>query len=128
VIGGRHLVDGGVADNTAISEAVKAGASTIYVLASGYACSLPEPPRGALAIALQAITILVQRRLQSEVVGYRGEVDLRVVPPLCPLAISPVDFSHTADLIERAHTSTERWLDASADRSQAVELRGFHRH
>ncbi|HUE61288.1 MAG TPA: patatin-like phospholipase family protein, partial [Acidimicrobiales bacterium] len=66
-IEGRNLVDGGVADNTPISYAIGAGASTVYVLPTGYACSLDRPPRGALAIALQAINLLVQQRLRSDV-------------------------------------------------------------
>jgi NTE family protein len=63
MIDGRFLVDGGVADNTPISHAVDAGASVVYVLPTGYTCSLRQPPRDALAMALQALTLLVHERL-----------------------------------------------------------------
>jgi NTE family protein len=33
------------------------------------------------------------------------------VPPLCPLKVSPYDFSHAGQLIERAAEQTQRWLD-----------------
>lgn len=36
---------------------------------------------------------------------------LRLVPPLCPLAVSPYDFSHAGEMIERAAGQTQRWLD-----------------
>src|SRR5262249_59385007 len=59
----RVLMDGGVANNTPISHAVELGARTIYVLPTGPACALEEPPRGALATALPPIAPLTQRRL-----------------------------------------------------------------
>ena len=37
-------------------------------------------------------------------------IEYFVVPPLCPLAGSPYDFSRTADHIERAIDSTDAWL------------------
>jgi len=82
----------------------------VYVLPTGYACALTAPPRGALATALQAITLVLQQRLATDVVRYTGLVDLRVVPPLCPLTISPLDFTHTPSLIARARHSTRGWL------------------
>lgn len=47
----RELIDGGVANNTPISHAVELGAEIVYVLPTGHACALEEPPRGALAIS-----------------------------------------------------------------------------
>src|SRR5580692_8666303 len=41
---GLTLVDGGVADNAAISQAVALGADRIYGLPAGFACALDEPP------------------------------------------------------------------------------------
>jgi NTE family protein len=127
-IDGRYLVDGGVADNTPISHAVSAGASVVYVLPTGYACSLQGPPRGALSMALQALTLLVQERLRHDVERYQEVVDLRVVPPLCPLDVAPVDFSHTAELISRAHDQTAQWLADGQPQGDRAETLAFHEH
>src|SRR5207248_10307438 len=54
--GGRTLMDGGVANNTPISHAVQLGAREIYVLPSGHACALEQPPSSALGLALHALT------------------------------------------------------------------------
>lgn len=43
-LGGRFLMDGAVANNSPISVAVEAGATTVYVLHAGYAYALPAPP------------------------------------------------------------------------------------
>jgi NTE family protein len=107
----RDLVDGGVADNAAISHAVALGADVVYVLPTGYACALSAPPKSALGAALQALTLLIEQRLILEVAHYAELVDIRVLPPLCPLSVSSTDFQHGAQLIDRARTATGRWLD-----------------
>jgi NTE family protein len=64
---GRTLVDGGLADDAAISQAVALGAECVYVLPTGYACALPAPPTRPLAVAVQALSLLVQRRQIADV-------------------------------------------------------------
>lgn len=109
-IAGRDLMDGGVANNTAVSVAVEAGAQTVYVLHAGYACALDTAPRSAIGMAVHALTLILQQRLLTDVARYGCAVQLRVAPPLCPLGISPADFRHNRELITRAHQSTRRWL------------------
>lgn len=109
---GLSLVDGGLANNTAISQAVALGADRVFVLPTGVACALAEAPRGALAVAVQALSFLIQQRLIRDVADFAGHAELHVAPPLCPLAVSPLDFRHAADLIERARQSTGKWFDA----------------
>ncbi|HET9469587.1 MAG TPA: patatin-like phospholipase family protein [Usitatibacter sp.] len=110
-LGERFLVDGAIAANTPIGVAVELGASRIVVLPTGYACALEAPPRGAIACALHAITLLTAHQLVTEIGRYREHVEIVTVPPLCPLAVSPYDFSKAGSLIERAAEQTRRWLD-----------------
>ena len=126
-IDGQTLMDGGIVDNTPISNAVAAGASRIYVLPTGYACDLRRPPRSALAVSLQAISLLVQQRLIADVREMEGQVDLRVIAPPCPLDVSPADFSRGAELIGRAHELAASWLDAFDAGGPRPEL-GLHAH
>ena len=124
---GHLLMDGGVVNNTPISVARSLGADRIYVLPTGYACALHQPPRSPVAMAMHAVTVAIQRRLIDDVRALRETADVRVVPPLCPLAISPIDFRHTATLIERARRATRRWLDAPVTDDPAADLE-LHRH
>jgi NTE family protein len=123
-IDGRALVDGGVANNAPLSHALSLGATTVYVLPAGYACTLAEPPKSALGMALQALTILIGRGLAFDIERYDGHYELRVVPPLCPLDVSPTDFSRADELIERAYRSTLAWLHA--DPVKAAPLAQVH--
>jgi NTE family protein len=109
-IDGRYLIDGGVANNTPISSAVKLGASRIIVLATGISCALEKPPRGAVALALHAVNLLVMRQLVSDIEHFSSRAEVIVLPPLCPVAVSAYDFSQTADLVHRAEAKTRLWL------------------
>lgn len=126
-IDGRDLMDGGIVNNTPISHAVELGADLIYVLPTGYACSLADPPRGVLAMTLHALTLAINHRLAVDIDRFEATVDLRVAPPLFPLHVAPIDFSHGAELIEQAHRETSRWLAGPCGTGQAVLL-APHRH
>ena len=127
MVEGHLLMDGGVANNTPISVALALGADRIYVLPTGYACALAAPPRGALAMAMHAITLTVQRRLIDDINALAADVDVRVVPPLCPLSVSPIDFRHSARLIDRARAGTRTWIDHPPSVHSAAYL-ALHEH
>jgi NTE family protein len=110
-IGERYLIDGAVASNTPISVAVELGAKRVVVLPTGFACALETPPHDAIGCALHAITLLIAHQLVREIERCREQVEIITVPPLCPLSVSPYDFSHARELIERAADQTHRWLD-----------------
>ncbi len=123
VINGQTLVDGGVVNNCPISHALALGATQVWVLPCGYACALDKAPRGALATALQAITLLVQQRLHVDLAQYTGRFDLRVVPTLCPVRVVPTDFSQGRQLVDGARQQTEAWLrDPSSFPSESLDL------
>jgi NTE family protein len=107
---GRHLMDGGVANNTPISTAVDLGATRVVVLPTGMSCALTAPPRGAVAVALHALNLLVMRQLEKDIERFADRAELIVLPPLCPLTISAYDFSQTGELIHRAEATTRLWL------------------
>jgi NTE family protein len=98
-IDGRLYVDGGVADNTPISQAVALGAETIYVLPTGVNARLQHPPASAFEMAIHAFNLLLHARLRQEIEAFRKRVALVVLPPPWPLTVVPSDFSHADELI-----------------------------
>jgi NTE family protein len=128
-IGGRALFDGGVADNTPISQAIALGADRVVVLPAGVACALPAAPRSAIATAVHALTLLIEQRLVLDVAAYQDRAEIIVLPPLCPLSVSSVDFSAARLLIEQAEATSRRWLDAGKHRVPHPErFLALHRH
>jgi len=112
---GLTLVDGALANNAAISQAISLGADRIFVLPTGVACALAEPPASPYASALQALSFLTQQRLIRDVADLADKAELHVIPPLCPLSVSSADFGHASELIDRARIATGKWLDSRND-------------
>ncbi len=108
-IDGRDLFDGGIANNTPISTAIALGADEVWVLSTGYSCGLAHPPRGAFALALHGVSLLVQQRLVRET-QREYPVPVHFIPPPCPVDVSPVDFTQTAELMEMAYAGTSLWM------------------
>ncbi len=110
-IGEHYLIDGAVASNTPVRMAIELGASRLIVLPTGFACAIEAPPRGAIASLMHAVNLLVAHQLVTELEHYGRQAEIVTVPPLCPLSVSPYDFSRAGELIERAAEQTRRWLD-----------------
>ena len=127
---GRHtLMDGGFSENTPVGEAIARAARRIYVLPTGFACSVTDPPRSALGMVVHALSVLAEQRLINELGQYQEQADITVLPPPCPMAVFPLDFSHTATLIATGHRLAARALDgAGPGVSPAAVLAMRHRH
>jgi len=111
---GKELMDGGVANNAPITHALEMGAEKVYVLPTGTACDLDEPPHGALGMLLHSMNLLVMRRLLVEIDLLKDHAQLIVLPPPCPLRISSMDFGHADELIREGHASAADHLEAVA--------------
>ena len=128
-LGGHYLADGGLANNTPISLAAKLGADRIIVLPTGFSCDISKPPANAMAMALHGLGLLIARQLIFDIELLADRVALRVVPPLCPLETTPMDFSRADELIERAAESTRGWLeDGGLERSAIPDHMRPHTH
>jgi NTE family protein len=109
-INGHTLIDGGIAANAPISQAIDNGATEVWVLSTGYSCSLPEPPTSAVAMALHAIGLLVNQRFRLETELRTFPVSVHLIPAPCPIEVGPTDFSQSTELIDRAHRGTLQWV------------------
>lgn len=57
-IGGKFLIDGGVASNTPIASAVVLGATRVIVVPTGFGCASVSPPKGLVALALHTLNLM----------------------------------------------------------------------
>jgi len=114
LIGGRQLIDGAVACNTPIRIAVELGATRVILLPTAFACPHTARPRGVFANAFHAMDLVVMQQLAQDTELYSQRARIITVPPICPLAVSPYDFSNAGKLIDLAARSTELWLEGGA--------------
>jgi NTE family protein len=104
-------MDGGVANHAPISDALELGAERIYLLSTGIASDLTEPPHGALGMLLHSMSLLLMRRLQVEVELLADRAELIVLPPPSRPGVSPIDFSRSEELIQRGLDESRRYLE-----------------
>lgn len=121
-VDGRDLMDGGVVNNTPVSHAVAMGADTVWVVPTTHCFAASAAPTSAVGMMLAALAFAVNHRLAADIERFAGLVDLRVVPPLCGITVSPADFGRADELITRAYAGTRRWLDAGRPGGAAVLL------
>jgi NTE family protein len=115
---GRKLVDGGVAENTPIADAVALGADPVYVLPTGGPCALAQAPQGAIQMLVHALTLLINQRLVQDIETYSKEVRLVVFPPPCPQPVPAWDFGQAGVLLEQGYRSASAVLSGEGDRSE----------
>ena len=95
----------------------------MYVLPTGHVCALEEPPASALGMALHSLTLLSQSRLIADIENHRDHARLVVMPPPCPLAIQPTDFTHAEELIERSLDDARAFLDRGRAERPPIQTR-----
>jgi NTE family protein len=64
-------------------------------------------------MALHALTLMIVHQLVVDIDRFRERARIVVVPPLCPVDVTPYDFGPTGDLIDRAEAATTTWLATS---------------
>jgi NTE family protein len=111
---GRWLIDGSLSSNHPVLEAQDLGADEIYLVTT-ITASRTAPPRGAVAVAMNSVSLLTTRvaRLQLEEAHCRAEQmggHVHVVPSAQPLAPGPFDYRRSAELAEQAYRRTKQWL------------------
>jgi NTE family protein len=120
-IGGRELVDGGLAADTPVGHAVALGATTVFVLPSH--APGPGPIRGnAVAQLTYAYSQVFGQWTAEQSAAIDGvDVELLPLPPRDGRGL--LDFGASADLIAAAEQQTRQWLAERADRAErAAEL------
>lgn len=120
-LGDRLLVDGGVVNNTPVSHAVELGARRIFVLPTQLAgTGSAIRPRGALDAAVNAISLLINRRLQDDIARYAAVADITVLPPVNEERVQATDFTQAAALIAEAREASRDTLDELEERRPAL--------
>jgi NTE family protein len=69
---------------------------------------------------LHSLNLLIARQLVRDLEQLSGQVEVITVPPLCPISVSPYDFSRAPELIARAAENTRRWLESGGLTRQRI--------
>lgn len=107
-LGGRVLVDGGVAADVPVMQAEALGAAVTYVLPAATLETVTSPPRGPLPVAFLALGHIRDSLARSQVAAAQGTVHL--LPAPAGRGGNPVDFRDTSRLISDGYRLATAWL------------------
>jgi NTE family protein len=110
-LGGRLLIDGGVAADIPILQAEESGATTSYVLPMGSA-GPTQVAQGAVNNVFLATRQLLNRITADDVALARGQVHVLPAPEIA--SVNPMDFRGSRQLIHDGYDATRSWLSAHA--------------
>lgn len=115
-MGDRWLVDGSLAAGWPVRQAQSLGADDVYLIQTATAPRL-SPPRGAIAIAMNSVSLVTARSNQEQLASARAHAAraggaVFVVPTGLPEAPGPYDLSKSAALIAGGYEAASAWIEA----------------
>jgi NTE family protein len=118
-MGDRWLIDGSLSAGCPVLQAQDLGADQVYMITTATAPRL-RPPRGAVAMAMNSVSLVTARSNQAQLEVARLRAAQRggsvfVVPSGEPPAPGPFDLSRSKTLTKASYEAAKMWL-ASAER------------
>ncbi|WNV89168.1 patatin-like phospholipase family protein [Umezawaea sp. Da 62-37] len=108
---GHVLYDGGVLANVPIRQALAMGAKSLVVLDCAFPGHLPTVPRTLAETLLFWATLSMRNQAVLEVELASADVPVLYLPGPPVQSVTPLDFSHTAELIASSYTASTAFLD-----------------
>ncbi len=116
VVDGELLIDGATVNVVPLGRAIAMGATRVFVLQLKDLDATSPKPRRPLDVLLRAFAISRNFRFVHELATVPDDVEVHVLPSLSWARLRYDGFSRTAELMERSHATTARYL----------ESQGFH--
>jgi len=125
-IGDDEFVDGAVAENVGLAEAIQLGAT--HVIAIDNSTSNPRrPPSNNLAgVLAQSIQIMLAQRTIEEYQRYATQAQISLLVPNVEFGTEGTDFSQVERLIEEAYGRTRAFLQGGGLTPAGEVVPGIH--
>jgi NTE family protein len=108
---GRQLYDGGLVANVPMRQAVEMGARSLVVLDCNFPGQLPGSTDTIADILLYTAMVAMRAQSVLEAPVIAAGIPVVYLPGPAPILVSPLDFTHTAALIEAAYASARSFLE-----------------
>ncbi len=108
---GRVLYDGGVLANVPIRQALEMGAASLVVLDCAFPGHLPAVPSTLPETLLFWATLGMRNQGVLEATAASADAPVVYLPGPPVQAVRPLDFGHTAALIEESYQASTTFLD-----------------
>ena len=109
-LGGLVLYDGGIVANVPMRQAQDLGARSLVVLDCSFAGQMPAMPSSIEEILFYTFMVSMRNQAVLEAPIVAGGMPVVYLPGPPMMRVSPLDFSHTEELIEGAYDSSGQFL------------------
>ncbi|CRK56241.1 SERINE PROTEASE [Alloactinosynnema sp. L-07] len=107
---GMLLYDGGVVANVPMRQAVAMGAKSLVVLDCAFPGRLPEQPQTMAEIVLYTAMVTMRQQAVLEAPMIAGDVPVVYLPGPPLIRVTPLDFTHTPELIGESYVVASTFL------------------
>ncbi len=105
-------MDGGLAANVPVRQAVDVGAREVYVLAASSQCPPPDRLEHLHDVLLFSAALLLRPTTEALAACFSESARVVVLPATCSIPVGPFDFSKTDALLEESYRQTAAFLAA----------------
>jgi len=109
-IGEEEFVDGAVAENVGLTEAVQLGATEIIAIDNSTSNPLRPPNNTLTGVLAQSIQIMLGQRTLEEYQRYAHDLPISLLVPNVEFGTAGTDFSQVDRLIDEAYLRTKAFL------------------
>src|SRR2546429_691728 len=125
-IGNEEFVDGAVAENVGLPEAIQLGATHIAAIDNSTSNPRRPPNHTLTGILAQSIQIMLGQRMLEEYQRYAGEAEICLMFPNVEFGTAGTDFSQVDRLIDEAYARTRGFLQAGGLDRRGPPRPGVH--
>src|SRR5579864_3384357 len=109
-IGEEEFVDGAVAENVGLTEAVQLGATEIIAIDNSTSNPLRPPNNTLTGVLAQSIQIMLGQRTLEEYQRYAHDLPISLLVPNVEFGTAGTDFSQVDRMIDEAYVRTKAFL------------------
>jgi NTE family protein len=109
---GSLLYDGGLVANVPVLQAAAGGARSIVVLDCMFPGHPPIAPRSLADAMFFAVTVVAKQQTAAALAALPADISVLDLPGPAPIAISPLNFTHTLHFIDAAYGAARAFLES----------------
>ncbi|WP_243754438.1 patatin-like phospholipase family protein [Labedaea rhizosphaerae] len=109
-LGDGLYYDGGVVANVPMRQAVAMGAKSLVVLDCAFPSRLPAAPRTIAEVVFMVAMVAMRQQAVLEAPAIAAELPVVYLPGPPLIRVSPLDFTHTAELLGEAYVAASAFL------------------
>jgi len=125
-IGDEEFVDGAVAENVGLAEAIQLGATHVIAIDNSTSNPRRPPSNNLTGVLAQSIQIMLAQRTIEEYQRYAGQAQISLLVPNVEFGTEGTDFSQVERLIEESYARTRAFLRGGGLTDDGQVMPGIH--